>query len=32
MMNLTVWNIATSFAVLYLPSGHASVLSYTMPL
>jgi len=32
MMNLTVWTIATSFAVLYLPSGHASVLSYTMPL
>src|SRR5262245_39478737 len=32
MMNLTVWNIATSLAVLYLPSGHASVLSYTMPL
>jgi drug/metabolite transporter (DMT)-like permease len=32
MMNLTAWNIATSFAVLYLPSGHASVLSYTMPL
>src|SRR5882757_4282217 len=31
-MNLTVWNIATSLAVLYLPSGHASVLSYTMPL
>jgi len=32
MMNLTVWNIATSLAVLYLPSGHASVLAYTMPL
>jgi len=32
LMNLTVWTIATSFAVLYLPSGHASVLSYTMPL
>jgi len=31
-MNLFVWNIATSFAVLYIPSGHASVLSYTMPL
>src|SRR5580698_981279 len=30
--NLGYWNIATSFAVLYLPSGHASVLSYTMPL
>jgi len=32
MMNITVWNIATSLAVLYIPSGHASVLSYTMPL
>lgn len=32
MMNLTVWNIATSMAVLYIPSGHASVLAYTMPL
>src|SRR5258708_34952793 len=25
LMNLTIWNIATSLAVLYLPSGHASV-------
>lgn len=32
LMNLTVWNIATSMAVLYIPSGHASVLAYTMPL
>jgi drug/metabolite transporter (DMT)-like permease len=32
LMNITVWNIATSLAVLYIPSGHASVLSYTMPL
>ena len=31
-MNVGVWNIATSFAVLYLPSGHASMLAYTMPL
>ena len=31
-MNILVWNIATSLAVLYIPSGHASVLSYTMPL
>lgn len=30
--NIFIWNIATSFAVLYLPSGHASVLAYTMPL
>jgi drug/metabolite transporter (DMT)-like permease len=32
LMNLTVWNVATSLAVLYIPSGHASVLAYTMPL
>ena len=32
MMNIGVWNIATSLAVLYIPSGHASVLAYTMPL
>src|SRR3990167_3297790 len=31
-MNVGVWNIATSLAVLYIPSGHASVLAYTMPL
>jgi drug/metabolite transporter (DMT)-like permease len=32
MMNIAVWNVATSLAVLYIPSGHASVLAYTMPL
>ena len=32
LMNITVWNIATSLAVLYIPSGHASVLAYTVPL
>lgn len=31
-MNMFVWHIATSLAVLYIPSGHAAVLSYTMPL
>ena len=31
-MNVFIWNIATSLAVLYIPSGHASVLAYTMPL
>jgi drug/metabolite transporter (DMT)-like permease len=31
-MNMFIWHIATSFAVLYIPSGHASVLAYTMPL
>ncbi len=29
--NILIWNIATSLAVLYIPSGHASVLAYTMP-
>lgn len=32
LMNLIIWNVATSLAVLYIPSGHASVLAYTMPL
>jgi drug/metabolite transporter (DMT)-like permease len=32
MLNLGYWNIASALAVLYLPSGHASVLTYTMPL
>lgn len=32
LTNLIIWNIATSLAVLYIPSGHASVLAYTMPL
>ena len=32
VMNIGVWNIATSLAVLYIPSGHALVLDYTMPL
>ena len=31
-MNIWVWHIATSLAVLSIPSGHASVLAYTMPL
>jgi drug/metabolite transporter (DMT)-like permease len=31
-MNIFIWNVATSLAVLYIPSGHASVLAYTMPL
>ena len=31
-MNIGIWNVATSLAVLYIPSGHASVLAYTMPL
>jgi drug/metabolite transporter (DMT)-like permease len=30
--NITVWGIATMVAVLYLPSGQASILAYTMPL
>lgn len=31
-MNIVIWNVATALAVLYIPSGHASVLAYTMPL
>jgi len=31
-MNIIVWHVVTSLAVLYIPSGHASVLAYTMPL
>ncbi len=31
-LNLFIWSVATSLAVLYIPSGHASVLAYTMPL
>ncbi len=30
--NILIWNVATALAVLYIPSGHASVLAYTMPL
>ncbi len=32
MLNITIWNVTTSLAVLHIPSGHASVLAYTMPL
>lgn len=30
--NITIWFVATALAVVYLPSGHAAVLGYTMPL
>ena len=30
--NILIWNLSTALAVLYIPSGHASVLAYTMPL
>jgi drug/metabolite transporter (DMT)-like permease len=30
--NIFIWNVTTALAVLYIPSGHASVLAYTMPL
>ncbi len=30
--NILIWNVTTALAVLYIPSGHASVLAYTMPL
>lgn len=32
MLNITIWNVTTSLAVLHIPSGHASVLAYSMPL
>ena len=32
MANILIWNLTTALAVLYIPSGHASVLAYTMPL
>jgi len=31
-LNILIWNLTTALAVLYIPSGHASVLAYTMPL
>lgn len=30
--NITVWYLAATTAILYIPSGQASVLGYTMPL
>lgn len=32
LANVSIWYIATAIAVTHLPSGHAAVLSYTMPL
>ncbi len=32
LMNLTIWNVATAVAVMHIPSGHAAMLAYTMPL
>jgi drug/metabolite transporter (DMT)-like permease len=32
MGNMTIWHLATAVAVIYLPSGQASILAYTMPL
>lgn len=32
LFNLTIWNMATAYAVLYMPSGHAAVIGFTMPL
>jgi drug/metabolite transporter (DMT)-like permease len=31
-LNICLWNITTALAVLYIPSGHAAMLAYTMPL
>jgi drug/metabolite transporter (DMT)-like permease len=30
--NITLWYMAATAAILYIPSGHAAVLGYTMPL
>lgn len=32
MGNFGVWNIATAYAVLNMPSGHAAVIGFSMPL
>lgn len=32
MGNITIWYVAATAAILYIPSGHAAVLGYTMPL
>ena len=32
LLNITVWNAATGFGVLLLPSGRAALLGYTMPV
>jgi drug/metabolite transporter (DMT)-like permease len=32
LVYLVIWNTATTFAALWIPSGHAAVLGYTMPL
>lgn len=31
-LNICLWNLTTALAVLYIPSGHAAMLAYTMPL
>jgi drug/metabolite transporter (DMT)-like permease len=32
LTNLVIWNITSALATVYLPSGQAAVLAYTMPL
>ena len=32
LSNLLIWNIATAYASILIPSGQASMLAYTMPL
>ena len=32
MTNLVIWNLTSALATIYLPSGQAAVLAYTMPL
>ena len=32
LFNVTVWHVFVAYGLLYVPSGHASVLAFTMPL
>jgi drug/metabolite transporter (DMT)-like permease len=32
LFNVTVWNVFVAYGLLFVPSGHASVLAFTMPL
>jgi drug/metabolite transporter (DMT)-like permease len=30
--NIAIWNVATAYAVMLIPSGHAAVIAFSMPL
>lgn len=32
LTNIVIWNMTTAYSVLYLPSGHAAVIAFSMPL